>query len=187
MNLKLTVVAGLLIASVFPAFSLYTGLNEGVGLPEEEMAMKAALSFVREGPTYSFDGIAGTLTVIGIDVLESLPVQYVISISFDSRHAGYGDRTGQVLAQVITHHTAVVKIVNRKVVSAVLDGKWDELNQREISSGDGKPSNIVLSPESASDVAIRYVLPIQDEDGFAWKGSVSYAGSVTEISFRLLN
>ena len=48
---------------------------------------------------------------------------------FDSRQAGYGDRTGQMLAQVITPHEAYVTVENNVVVSAIMDAKWDMLAQ----------------------------------------------------------
>jgi hypothetical protein len=68
--------------------------------------------------------------VTEVRILESFPAQYVITLAFDARHAGYGDRTGQALAQVITPHTAVITVVTGNVVSAVLDHQWDEVHQQ---------------------------------------------------------
>ncbi len=56
----------------------------------------------------------------------------MVVIEFDSRHAGYGDRTGQMLAQVITRHRAEIRVVSDNVVSAILDGQWDEITQKMI-------------------------------------------------------
>ncbi|MFQ6095275.1 MAG: carboxypeptidase regulatory-like domain-containing protein, partial [Candidatus Bathyarchaeia archaeon] len=95
--------------------------DAGVSGDADKRAIKIAQDFIVQAPTYKYDGIRETLNVTDVKVLESFPVQYVITITFDSGHAGYGDRTGQVLAQVITPHTAVVKVVNDNVVSAVLD------------------------------------------------------------------
>ncbi|MBI4257915.1 MAG: hypothetical protein HY619_03075, partial [Thaumarchaeota archaeon] len=72
------------------------------------------------------------LRVVEAVILESFPEQHIITITFDSRQAGYGDREGGFLAQVITPHTAVVRVVSDNVVSAVLDGQWDELKQEFI-------------------------------------------------------
>lgn len=95
--------------------------------PEE-----VAKDFLINAPTFRFDGMPETLNVTSAMILESYPPQYVFTITFDSRHAGYGDRTGQALAQVITKHTAVIRVVEGRVVSAVLDNQWDELNQRRL-------------------------------------------------------
>ena len=54
-------------------------------------------------------------------------------IDFDFRYAGYGDRTGQMPAQFITRHLAEIKVVSDNVVSAILDGQWDEITQKMIS------------------------------------------------------
>ena len=83
-----------------------------------------------KGPTFKFDGIPNTLSVTDGKVLESFPPQYVITIVFESKSAGYGDRLGKVLAAVITKHIAVIKVVEARVTSAILDDRWDELNQQ---------------------------------------------------------
>ncbi len=95
-------------------------------------AIEMAKNFIVQAPTFKFDGILDTLNVTDSKILESFPVQYVITLTFNSRHAGYGNREGQILAQVITPHIAVVKVVNDNVVSAIMDNKWDELHQEFI-------------------------------------------------------
>jgi hypothetical protein len=105
-------------------------LRGGSAHNASERAAELAREFLVGAPTFSFDGIPETLNVTEIRIMESFPVQYVVVIDFDSRHAGYGDRTGQALAQVITGHIAEVKVVSDNVVSAILDGQWDEIAQR---------------------------------------------------------
>jgi hypothetical protein len=39
---------------------------------------------------------------------------------------------GKIVLQVLTEHRAEVKIVNGFVVELILDGVWDELNQKPI-------------------------------------------------------
>jgi hypothetical protein len=102
-------------------------------LSEGDQAKAVAVDFLTHAPTFSFDGIAGTMNVTEVIALESYPVQYMVNVSFDSAHSGYGNRTGQILLQVITHHEAVVGVVNGQVVSATIDQRWDELGQRHIS------------------------------------------------------
>jgi hypothetical protein len=48
---------------------------------------------------------------------------------FESSHAGYGDRTGQVLAQVITPHAVDILVKEGSVELALMDGEWDMINQ----------------------------------------------------------
>ena len=108
---------------------------------EETQAIKIAKEFVTSGPTYSFDGIDGTINVGPVKMLKSYPPQYIVDISFDSSHAGYGDRTDKILAQVITPHEISVRVVNNTVMSAVIDGVWDELNQKMLDEQDQDSSN----------------------------------------------
>ncbi len=91
-----------------------------------------AKRFVFSSPTFSFDGIPESVKVGMITVLESDPPQYIVPIDFDSLHGGYGDRTDQMVTQVITPHTIRVTVVNGMVTSAIIDGKWDELNQLQL-------------------------------------------------------
>lgn len=93
----------------------------------EESSQQLAEEFVRNSPTYSFDGM-------NLEHEETLYADkcdqcYTFVFTFESRHAGYGDRTGQMLAQVITPHEAHVSVENGEVVSALLDEEWDMINQ----------------------------------------------------------
>jgi len=108
-------------------------------------AMQIALDFVVEAPTFSFDGIPETLRVTDVQILESFPIQYRVTISFVSRHPGYSDRTGQCLAQVETPHTARVTVVEDEVVSAILDAHWDMLRQEYVECPtNGDPDGTVV-------------------------------------------
>lgn len=95
----------------------------------EEESQQIAMAFLRSSPTFRFDGMESTLKLVGSEVGEKSG-NWVFHYEFQSRQAGYGDRTGMMLAQVITDHKAEIVVEQGKVVSAVLDGKWDELNQR---------------------------------------------------------
>lgn len=91
-----------------------------------------AKEFVMTAPTFAFDGISESLSVVDVVVLESFPEQYVITLRFDSLHGGYGDRTDQVVTQAITPHTTIVIVVEKQVISAIIDDVWDELNQKPL-------------------------------------------------------
>jgi len=80
-------------------------------------------------PTYKFDGM--NLRFIesrGLDLVDCENC-YEVEFEFNSRHAGYGDRTGENLAQVITPHTIVVLVDGTEVKRAVADQGYDEINQ----------------------------------------------------------
>jgi len=96
---------------------------------DEADARRVAEEFVRNSPTFVFDGIPATLDV-GETLYPDLENAWTFVIRFESAHAGYGDRTGQMVAEVITPHEAHITVANREVVSALMDGKWDMLAQR---------------------------------------------------------
>jgi hypothetical protein len=94
-----------------------------VGFTQQE-SQQIALEFLKSSATYKFDGIEDTLTLADTLVLRC-PSCWTFVYKFDSRHAGYGDRTGEVLAQVITPHEAAITVIQGEVTDAILDGKWD--------------------------------------------------------------
>lgn len=77
-----------------------------------------------EAPTYVFDGYDLEL----LEVEEIVPQRrYELTFAFTSRAAGYGDRTEEMAAQVITPHQMVVVADQGEVVIAVTDGVYDEI------------------------------------------------------------
>lgn len=117
--------------------------NPGEIQPIKEMtqedSQQIAEAFVKNDPTFVFDGMPDTLKTI-----DSMPVTGIyawqFTLEFQCRHAGYGDRTGQVLAQAITNHRAVVTVVSSEVQKAVMDGQYDML-KGEMISGTVTPTN----------------------------------------------
>lgn len=153
MSSKLLMMLVLVVTGAFTTYSLYA-LDAGwLSSPEDEMAVQIAVDFLKGAPTFAYDGIEGTLEVVDTVIMESYPVQYVVVISFDSSHAGYGDRSDQIVAQVITSHEARVKVVNGEIVGAVIDGVWDEVAQEIL----GEPDGSFVTPESALETVIRYL------------------------------
>lgn len=159
MKPKSLIVLTLVLSVALTAMSLNLATPGGAGTSEDDAAVEIAVDFVRRSPTFSFDGMAGTITVVETMIMESYPVQYVVIIEFDCSQAGFGDRTGQILAQVITHHTARVKIVNGEVVAAILDDVWDMVDQEEMETfQDEEPVTSIISQSYARDLAIEYAL-----------------------------
>ena len=99
---------------------------------ERNDALGVAQRFIVTSPTFAFDGDINTLDTIDISTAKSLPPQYIITISFNSAHGGFGNREGQVLTQAITPHTMDIVVSEGNVISAVTDGVWDELNNQYV-------------------------------------------------------
>jgi len=93
-------------------------------------AMQKAREFAVSQPTFAFDGIQQSLDVNLVSIIQSktMPL-YIVQVSFDSKHSGYGDRSGQALKDTITHHTMKVFVSDYGIGSAIIDGVWDEFNQ----------------------------------------------------------
>lgn len=115
----------------------------------EAESREIARAFVENSPTYQYDGFD-----LRFNRSEPLrcPCCWLFVFEFSSRHAGYGNRTGQVLAQVITPHTAQVVVNQGAVTSATLDEQWDMLRQAPIASAPG------LGELEAREIARSYVL-----------------------------
>jgi len=123
------------VLALFVTAQSVTAAESVDGADDVAEATVVALDFVRSSPTFAFDGIEGTLTVDSIDVMESYPPQYVVHVTFDSAHGGFGDRTGQFLTQAITPHMVEVLVSEGVVMSAVTDGQWDEANHQFVLKG----------------------------------------------------
>lgn len=97
------------------------------------LALEAARQFIISNPTFEFDGIENTLTLRIVSTRDSLPPIIGIEAKFSTEHAGYGNRTGQVLPQVITEHIMSIALgAGTKIGGATIDDSWDELNQKWI-------------------------------------------------------
>ena len=99
----------------------------------QESSRTIAEEFVINSPTFAFDGIRDTLELTET-LIARCPYCWSFVFEFDCRQAGYGNRTGMMLAQVITHHRAVIAVEQHEIMSAVMDEKWDMLTQAEIES-----------------------------------------------------
>ncbi len=75
--------------------------------------------------TYTFDGEG--LTLIETSVVEEGSI-YTFVFSFESRSAGYGDRSDEMTAQVITSHEMMVVVDNGEVIRAITDGVYSEID-----------------------------------------------------------
>ena len=92
-------------------------------------AIQKAQQFAITHPTFVSDGILPSLDVNLVSMIQSKSPVYVVQVSFDSEHPGYGNRSDQVLTDMTTHHIMIVMVSDYGVGSAIVDGVWDELNQ----------------------------------------------------------
>lgn len=112
----------------------------------ENQLKASAESLIISLPTYKFDGSG--LRFAGLTVKSLPPERYVLNYNFTSSHAGYGDRAGQAIAQVITSHYVEVTFSDGQPISAVIDGAWDEILQKPFEQGI-LPSSIIPLSQSA--------------------------------------
>lgn len=143
----------------------------------KENSQTIAEEFLMSSPTFVFDGIEDTLRLT--DTLTArCPYCWAFIFEFDSRQAGYGDRTGQLLAQVITPHRAVIGVEQAKITSALMDEKWDMLNQVMVSPPEAE------KPEGTMTVAELMANPVYDTDVQIY-GEVSLLGELFCPCFQL--
>ena len=118
---------------IFALLIIVASVSTGCTKPSvgsKEHSQSVAEEFVRLETTFRFDGIPETLEVTSTT---SVGNGWQFTVEYDSRHAGYGNRSGQILAQVITHHTAEVTVQGGLgVTKAIMDDVWDMIDQRMI-------------------------------------------------------
>lgn len=120
-----------ILAAVALAVLLAGCTSTGVTM---EQSRGIAEQFIIQDETYAFDGLQGTLEFENYTVMKC-PYCWSFTFRFDCGHLGYGNRSGQVLAQVLTPHTAEITVSEGKVVSAVLDGRWNMLTEEPVGKG----------------------------------------------------
>jgi len=129
-NKKMKKIVLICLTSLLAGLAVFGGGCASSSALSKEASQQLAEDYVKAGATYQFDGLANTFQTTQA---EEITGRWEFTIEFDSRHAGYGDRTDQMLAQVITHHIAKVRVENGKVTSAVLDDTWDITQQALVS------------------------------------------------------
>jgi hypothetical protein len=114
-------------ASLLNISRVLLNLSDYVFTSTLEEAESIASDFIKESPTYSYDG--SDLQLINYSVIDN---KADILYMFISNHSGYGDRQNQTPLSIITQHTIIIQEQNNKIISAIIDGEWDELNQSYI-------------------------------------------------------
>ena len=126
------IVAGIVLVAITTTVFVYDfGITQNYfnGITEDNtQIIDLTRQFIVTSPTFAFDGISDSLEIkiISSDVFES---KYFLEGKFKTLHTGYGDRTNLDLSEDITLHVIEVSVVDGKIISAIIDTQWDELNQ----------------------------------------------------------
>jgi len=104
----------------------------------QEESEEIARNYLLNSPTFKFDGIEDSLE-LATTYQAACPYCWQFVFEFQCRHAGYGDRADQILAEVITPHTAGITVDQGEVVSAIMDDQWDIMEQKMIEKDTGLP------------------------------------------------
>jgi len=97
----------------------------------QDQAVKLGTDLILNSATFKFDGIHGSISPVKAQATGN-DQSWNLAYTFQTGHPGHGNRTGQVPAQVITTHHAMVIVTDCKVVSAVCDGTWDMVTDRPL-------------------------------------------------------
>lgn len=133
---------------------------------------RLAEDLIKTSSTFKFDGIEGSIKFTEIKPSPISAYQSGIFVfEFQTAHPGHGDRTGQVLAQVITGHKAeiTINLENTTIVSAACDNSWDMIGQKDlpvtirgivIGGGD------TTQPRGPLDAPRRFVYLVLTKEGY---------------------
>lgn len=91
-----------------------------------EQTQKIVEEWIKNQPTYKFDGQNLTLK----DAKELANDFYRFLYDFETKHAGYGNRSRQQLEEKVTSHLLEITAQNSRVLYALIDGRWDEVEQK---------------------------------------------------------
>jgi len=127
------IVAGLVLVAISATVLLYDFEDsqiqfDGVSEDNPQKIIGITKQFIITGPTFSYDGIPGSLE-IRITSSDSSDSKFILEGKFKTLHSGYGNRANLDLSEDITNHIIQVSIVDEKIISAIIDDQWDELNQ----------------------------------------------------------
>jgi len=157
----------LLVSAVLFAACLQEEKTGEIKKFTQEESRKIAEDWIKSSPTYKFDGES-------IEFVNSFPLPcdycWKFEFRFISRHGGYGDRTGQMVTQVITPHNAKTAVQEGKVIEVILDDKWDEMAQKiEVKEEKEEPIMHGL-PQGSEQVVRLAVEALAKKLGVAEKG-----------------
>ena len=126
-------IIAVLIVTAVASGSIYALARDKKDVFTEKECKEIAEEFIRNSPTFSFDGYGLQHSETLYPEIADKPYLWTFVFEFKSTHGGYGDRSGQIIEEEITPHEAHISVDSGKVTSAVLDLKWDMLSQKTIN------------------------------------------------------
>ena len=99
----------------------------------KEQASAASLSLIKNSPTFAFDGIKDSIKQVKVESADN-GLTWKLLYIFKTSHPGHGDRSEQMLTQVITEHTAQITVTSCKITSAVCDNAWNLLTDSPLNN-----------------------------------------------------
>ncbi|KAF6245203.1 hypothetical protein [Nitrosopumilus sp. b2] len=127
------IVAGIVLVAIVTTVFVYDSevtqnYFNGITKNDSQKIIDLTQQFIVTSPTFAFDGISDSLEIkiISDNASES---KYILKGQFKTLHIGYGDRTNLDLSEDITLHVIAISVVDGKIISAIIDNQWDELNQ----------------------------------------------------------
>jgi pimeloyl-ACP methyl ester carboxylesterase len=153
-------------------------ISPATSTPTQVPYQQQVEDFIKNSSTFMFDGIAESVkftSIVGSADGTSTAGDREFEVEYQTGHPGHGDRTGLVLAQVITKHTVVVKVENGVMTSALCDSDWDMINDKGLPmsvTGTVIGGGDMTSPDGPVDVPRVFVYEVNRDDGTTVK--VSY-------------
>ena len=87
-----------------------------------------ARDYLRSSSTFQFDGQEETIELsIVMAPSDSDESILTLTYTFQTGHAGHGDRSGEIILPVVTDHRIDITVENGQVTSAICCGTWDEM------------------------------------------------------------
>ena len=115
MDTKTSMILAIIAIGALPALSIYAW--QTTNIYNEQNAVEAALFFVENSPTYSWDGVESSIEVVEAYKTRNTNAVWDVVVAFTSANAGYGDRSDQMIATVITDHIITVTVEGDSVTA----------------------------------------------------------------------
>ena len=115
LTLGMSLIAGLVLTSA--------GCASALGETNQSPLSNVADNFIRNSSTFKFDGYANSVKISNPVQKPGGTVEY--TVEYQTGQPGHGDRSGQMLPQLVTNHTAIIDVRDSTVATAVCDDEWD--------------------------------------------------------------
>jgi hypothetical protein len=99
----------------------------------KEQASAASFSLIKNSPTFAFDGIKDSIKQVKAESTDN-GLTWKLLYIFKTSHPGHGDRSEQILTQVIAEHTAQITVTRCKITAAVCDNTWNLLTNSALNN-----------------------------------------------------